>query len=71
MKEMAQIMKQKLQGSTSTIYGEIVETLEKNSTPIVPSVGGPIEFVPRNFHFNSLEKAAGEEMLLSEYRKLL
>jgi NAD-dependent SIR2 family protein deacetylase len=32
MKEMAQIMKQKLQGNTGAIYSEIVETLEENST---------------------------------------
>ena len=36
----------------------VVEAMAAGLFPIVPDVGGPTEFVPRNFHFNSLEKAA-------------
>jgi glycosyltransferase involved in cell wall biosynthesis len=36
----------------------IAESMAAGLAPIVPNVGGQIEFVPRKFHFNSLEEAA-------------
>lgn len=36
----------------------VVEAMAAGLVPIVPAVGGPTEFVPSKYHFNSLEEAA-------------
>lgn len=36
----------------------VVESMAAGLVPIVPDVGGPTEFVPEKYHFNTLEEAA-------------
>ena len=36
----------------------IFESMAAGLAPIVPNVGGQTEFVPRKFHFKSLDEAA-------------
>lgn len=36
----------------------IVESMAAGLAPVVPSIGGPTEFVPRKFQFHSLDEAA-------------
>ena len=35
----------------------IIESMSAGLVPIVPDIGGPIEFVPSKFHFHTLEQA--------------
>jgi glycosyltransferase involved in cell wall biosynthesis len=35
----------------------VVESMAAGLVPIVPSVGGPTEYVPRKYHFQILEEA--------------
>ena len=44
----------------------VVEAMAAGLVPIVPAVGGPAEFVPSNYQFNTLEEAA--EMISSTLR---
>jgi hypothetical protein len=36
----------------------IVEAMADGLIPIVPEIGGPTEFVPKKFHYPTLEQAA-------------
>jgi glycosyltransferase involved in cell wall biosynthesis len=36
----------------------VVESMASGLVPIVPSVGGPTEYVPKKYHFQTLEEAA-------------
>lgn len=37
----------------------VVEAMSAGLVPVVPDVGGPVEFVPRHYQYGSLEEAAG------------
>jgi glycosyltransferase involved in cell wall biosynthesis len=36
----------------------VVESMAAGLIPVVPSIGGPTEYVPENYHFQTLEEAA-------------
>jgi glycosyltransferase involved in cell wall biosynthesis len=36
----------------------VAEAMAAGLVPIVPSIGGPTEFVPHEYHYNTLEQAA-------------
>ena len=59
---------QSLMGSSSVYFHpleeepfgiSVVEAISAGLVPVVPNVGGPVEFVPEKYQYGSLEEAAG------------
>ncbi|HZA63749.1 MAG TPA: hypothetical protein VE573_12825, partial [Nitrososphaeraceae archaeon] len=44
----------------------VVESMTAGLVPVVPDIGGPTEFVPKKYQFNSLEEAA--DKILSAFQ---